>query len=267
MDRAQAGPTRRFGVVLVPLLRAQRARLGVIGGCSLGNGLIEAGVLILVARIAFALTRSGRAVEAPFGPLGSIELSVPLMIGIAGAAVAVKLVLQGLIAWQTAWVSRALTTTVRHQMTSRFLNASWALQSEDRQGHLQELTTTYTSYTTAAVVAAVRRTAGHPKGHRHFIDVFASVAGSRPNARLLLVGKEGTASSQLREQLRSLGDVRGQIRLLGHRDVVPELLAAADVFALRFTLARSVQRLLDLYSRMVNDASVRTASHVARRQH
>lgn len=155
MDRAQAGPSRRFGTVLSPLLRSQRSRLGLIGACSLGNGLIEAGVLILVARIAFALTKSGGEVAAQFGPLGSIELSVPMMIGIAGGAVLVKLVLQALIAWQTACVGRALTTSLREQMTSRFLNASWALQSEDRQGHLQELTTTYTSQTSAAVVAVV----------------------------------------------------------------------------------------------------------------
>lgn len=84
--------------------------------------------------------------------------------------------------------------------------------------------------TDARVVVSVGRQ-DFQKGHRYLVDAFASVAAARPDAVLLLVGKDGTATSQLEQQLRSLGDVREQIRVLGHRNDVPELLAAADVFA------------------------------------
>ena len=53
--------------------------------------------------------------------------------------------------------------------------------------------------------------------------------GSRENLVALVVGRSGNATDALTRAL-SASEVRKRIRLLGHRDDVPELLAAADVF-------------------------------------
>lgn len=67
------------------------------------------------------------------------------------------------------------------------------------------------------------------KGQRHLIEAFARVRQKHPSAILLIAGRTGNASATLREVAGALGD---SVRFLGHRDDVPELMAAADVFAL-----------------------------------
>ena len=51
----------------------------------------------------------------------------------------------------------------------------------------------------------------------------------RPDARLLIAGREGHATTQLKALVSAHG-LEDSISLLGHRTDVPEILAAADVF-------------------------------------
>jgi len=67
------------------------------------------------------------------------------------------------------------------------------------------------------------------KGLDHLMRAMSQIAPSRPEATLLLAGKPGAASAQLHQLARSL---RLNVRFLGHRDDVAELLAAADVLCL-----------------------------------
>jgi glycosyltransferase involved in cell wall biosynthesis len=62
------------------------------------------------------------------------------------------------------------------------------------------------------------------------VGAFAKVLGEHPDALLLIAGREGDASNQIRDAVASTG-VGNRVRLLGHRTDVPDLLAAADVFA------------------------------------
>jgi glycosyltransferase involved in cell wall biosynthesis len=64
------------------------------------------------------------------------------------------------------------------------------------------------------------------KGHRYLLAAAAEV----PDALFVLVG-EGRERADLEARARSLG-VADRVRFLGHRDDVPELLAACDVFVL-----------------------------------
>jgi glycosyltransferase involved in cell wall biosynthesis len=57
------------------------------------------------------------------------------------------------------------------------------------------------------------------------LDAFENVRHVRPDARLVIAGREGGATSALRRVARP------HVEFLGHRDDVPELLCAADVFA------------------------------------
>jgi glycosyltransferase involved in cell wall biosynthesis len=81
----------------------------------------------------------------------------------------------------------------------------------------------------AEVVLAVGRLE-HQKGHRHLIDAVARLA-DRSRLLVLIAGRDGHKSADLKHQVRRLG-LDGSVRFLGHRDDVPDLLAAADLLAL-----------------------------------
>jgi glycosyltransferase involved in cell wall biosynthesis len=67
------------------------------------------------------------------------------------------------------------------------------------------------------------------KGHRYLIQAMPRVIDSHPNAVLLVAGRKGHASRELEALLES-SPVADRIRFLGHRDDVPEILAAADLY-------------------------------------
>jgi glycosyltransferase involved in cell wall biosynthesis len=69
------------------------------------------------------------------------------------------------------------------------------------------------------------------KGHRYLVETFAEVVAARPDAMLWLVGGKGAATSATVELIERWR-LEDNVRLLGRRDDVPELLGAADIFAL-----------------------------------
>jgi glycosyltransferase involved in cell wall biosynthesis len=70
----------------------------------------------------------------------------------------------------------------------------------------------------------------YQKAQRDLLDAAARLAPRRPNLVVLVAGRAGNASDDLARRLAS-SPVADRIRFLGHRDDVPDLLAAADVFA------------------------------------
>jgi glycosyltransferase involved in cell wall biosynthesis len=80
----------------------------------------------------------------------------------------------------------------------------------------------------AEVVLAVGRQE-YQKGHRYLIDAFALVSAARPQARLLIAGREGHATNDLAEQIADLR-LNELVTVLGHRDDVADVMAAADLF-------------------------------------
>jgi glycosyltransferase involved in cell wall biosynthesis len=67
------------------------------------------------------------------------------------------------------------------------------------------------------------------KGQWHLIDAMPRVLGVYPETRLLIAGRTGNASDRLQEAMRR-ARLNGQVEFLGHRDDVPNILAAADLF-------------------------------------
>jgi glycosyltransferase involved in cell wall biosynthesis len=68
------------------------------------------------------------------------------------------------------------------------------------------------------------------KGQRWLIEAVDALADERPRLVLLVAGRDGLAAREL-DELRGAARHSERIRFLGHRSDVPELLAAADVFA------------------------------------
>lgn len=68
------------------------------------------------------------------------------------------------------------------------------------------------------------------KGHDTLIAATAEIARRWPDVVVLVAGREGNRTAALHDQVAAAG-LSERIRFLGFRDDVPDLLAAADVFA------------------------------------
>jgi glycosyltransferase involved in cell wall biosynthesis len=67
------------------------------------------------------------------------------------------------------------------------------------------------------------------KGQIFLIEAIAELRQQRKHLRLLIAGREGNATSQLKVATQRLG-LGNHVSLLGHRTDIGDLLAAADVF-------------------------------------
>jgi ATP-binding cassette, subfamily B, bacterial len=144
--------------LLEPFVTRNRARLAVLASTSMLGGFAEAAVLVVIARVAFAITQHDASVSISAGPVGPYDISVPTLIAIAGGATLVRLALQAITAWEASTISSSVLARARSTIARSFLHASWGLQSAERQGHLQELLTvhaTYASRTIDSLVALV----------------------------------------------------------------------------------------------------------------
>lgn len=86
----------------------------------------------------------------------------------------------------------------------------------------------------ANVVLSVGRQE-HLKAHVDLVRAVDVLVPRVPNLVVLLAGREGNASGDLRAALREYPRAAGVIRLLGHRHDIPDLLCAADVLAISST--------------------------------
>lgn len=68
------------------------------------------------------------------------------------------------------------------------------------------------------------------KNHRLFLEAFAEVSRRLPSARCLIVG-DGPIRVEIETQIAALS-LAGRVGLLGDRNDIPEILAAADLFVL-----------------------------------
>ncbi len=70
------------------------------------------------------------------------------------------------------------------------------------------------------------------KGHVHLIEAMATLVAQGSPATLVIAGRAGNATTAIDDVLARHEALRGRVRLLGHRDDVADLLAAADVFVM-----------------------------------
>jgi ABC-type multidrug transport system fused ATPase/permease subunit len=140
--------------VLASALRGQRRRLFLLGLSSLVGGFAEAAVLLIIARVAVSIaTKNAHAtsVRLALGPVQQ-SFSVGALLTIGGVLVVLRLLLNAWQAGLEAAATTAVVTDLRKTVAGAYLNASWALQSEERQGRLQELLTTYTTEASGAAM-------------------------------------------------------------------------------------------------------------------
>ncbi|HKZ08184.1 MAG TPA: glycosyltransferase family 4 protein [Methylomirabilota bacterium] len=66
------------------------------------------------------------------------------------------------------------------------------------------------------------------RGWRDLLEAMAALAPRRPDVRLLLVGARPPRVAEIADEARTRG-IGGRVLVLGHRDDVPQILAASDV--------------------------------------
>jgi glycosyltransferase involved in cell wall biosynthesis len=70
----------------------------------------------------------------------------------------------------------------------------------------------------------------YPKGQQFLLRAFERIAARRQKVVLLVAGRKGFSTPELERQMATSEVLRNRVRFLGHRDDVPDLLAAADLF-------------------------------------
>ena len=83
----------------------------------------------------------------------------------------------------------------------------------------------------AEVVLAVGRH-DHVKAHTDLIRAVAHLTASRPKITLLVAGREGPATADMKAEIATSDVLGDHVRLLGYRADIADLLAASDVMAL-----------------------------------
>ena len=125
---------------LRPLLGDRRGALVALGIGSVLSGFAEAGVLAIVAEVATALVNRVTRVHLEVGPL-HVEATVGALLVIAFVLAVVRIALQVLISFLPARMAAEVQGNLRRRMFEAFTNASWGMQSRDREGYLQEIMT------------------------------------------------------------------------------------------------------------------------------
>jgi ABC-type multidrug transport system fused ATPase/permease subunit len=125
---------------LKPLLGGRRRTVFALAVISILSGFTEAAVLAVVAQVAASLVSGVAEVETSIGPF-QVHSSVGALLGVAAVLALIRLALQVPISVFPAKMAADVQAQLRTGLFKAFTEASWAMQSRDREGHLQEMMT------------------------------------------------------------------------------------------------------------------------------
>jgi ABC-type multidrug transport system fused ATPase/permease subunit len=123
---------------MAPIVRLARGSFAVIVVLSLATGLLEAAVLVLVAHAASQMGTGG-ARTLTTGPLHLGSPTVGAELGLAALILAARLASASAVAWLTARMAAASQHRLRTDVVMAFEEASWDVQSTEREGGLSHL--------------------------------------------------------------------------------------------------------------------------------
>jgi ATP-binding cassette, subfamily B, bacterial len=103
-------------------------------------GIAEAGILAVIAQVGSALVYQDHQVHVGIGPV-SFDPSVGTLLIVAAALACARIVLLQGNARLQAQLGADVQMDLRKELFGAFTEASWGLQSREREGHLQEMLT------------------------------------------------------------------------------------------------------------------------------
>jgi ATP-binding cassette subfamily B protein len=133
--------SRAFGRLwsrLEPFFGRNYGLLGLLVGAALISGFAEAGVLYIVVRLAVTMSAHNHDLQS-VGPIGNVKMTIPAGFIAALVLLVTMLLLSFVISYATARLSVRAINRARKSVLRAFLEASWPIQSLEREGRLQEL--------------------------------------------------------------------------------------------------------------------------------
>lgn len=134
-----------------PFMGGQKHRMILISVAAVFGGLAEAATLVLIARVGFALAEGKDSVAVDIGPVNT-SFSVPALVIASLVLLVVRVTLQVFQARLGAHLSASVLQRTRRRVLRQYLAADWDLQSQQRDGRLQDLMTTFVNQAASAVV-------------------------------------------------------------------------------------------------------------------
>jgi ABC-type multidrug transport system fused ATPase/permease subunit len=135
------------------LLGERRWLIVLLGIGSVLSGVTEAGVLAIVAEVAAALVSRRTGIHIGIGPLHA-NASIWALLATAFGLALVRIALQVIVSSLPARIASEVQGNLRRRIFGSFTEASWAMQSRDREGHLQELMTSQVMQVSLGAVQA-----------------------------------------------------------------------------------------------------------------
>jgi ATP-binding cassette, subfamily B, bacterial len=124
---------------LTGLVRRRWKPLTVLGIVAGGAALAEALILVLITRMAFAISDG----DDTIGLGAERSIGVGSAFGLAVLLIMTTIVLQITSAWQSSRLTARVIADIRLDLADAFLDAKWSAQHGERTGKLQELLTTF----------------------------------------------------------------------------------------------------------------------------
>jgi ATP-binding cassette subfamily B protein len=149
--RERARGSMRYRISL--LLGKRRRSVVVLAICSIFSGFTESGTLALIAQVAATLVSGRKRVHFDHGPI-HVDASMKSLILVALGLVILRIILQFPISVLPARIASDVQSTMRTRLFDAFTRASWAVQSRDREGQLQETTTSQVMSATGGALQA-----------------------------------------------------------------------------------------------------------------
>jgi ATP-binding cassette subfamily B protein len=122
------------------LLGESTSAVLVLGVASFISALAEAGILTIAAQVATSLVDGHHHVRLHAGPV-HLHTTVATLLLVALVIAIIRLLLQGITSYYPALIAGEVQATMRRDLFGAFTVAAWELQSEDREGHFQEVMT------------------------------------------------------------------------------------------------------------------------------
>lgn len=134
------------------LIGSKRRLIASLSALSILSGVTEAATLAIVAQVAATLVK-GKGVHGKTG-LFDVHASVGTLLWIGLALTLLRLFLQWPLSVLPARIAADVQMSLRTRVFRAFTQASWDVQSRDREGQLQEIMTSQTSQATGGALQA-----------------------------------------------------------------------------------------------------------------
>jgi ATP-binding cassette subfamily B protein len=152
-QRGGASPRAAMRARVNFVIGERRGKVVALVVTSFVSAVCESAMIVLVAQIAVALVKQGKGSSFNVAHI-PIHASAGTLLWIALGLVLVRLVLQFPLSILPARISAGVQASLRLKLFNAFTGASWAVQSRDREGQLQDTMTTQVIQATGGALQA-----------------------------------------------------------------------------------------------------------------